>query len=196
MTSAIGEEFSMKRWLSAALTTGCLVLGFATELPAQQLPGFTIFGGPRRENQLGFRLDYGTSGHPRDRYRLRIPADKMSFAVSQFSIDYPDYYEGEFDIDLDPDDDPDDQPVEVRVRIDGRYESVPLQEVVWDEENHLIEIYPIEAVPAGYKVEIVFSNVRNPSFGGMYYFNCRVFSPGDVPLARYLGTWVLSISPG
>lgn len=186
----------MKRWFSAALVASGLFLGLPVETLAQGLPGFTIFGGPRRENQLSFRLDYGTSGHPRDRYRLRIPSDKMTFAVSQFSITYPDYYNGEFDIELDPEDDPDDQPVEVRVRIDGDYESVALEEIIWDEENHVVEIYPSEPVPAGNKVEIVFSNVRNPRFGGMYYFNCNVFSPGDVPLARYLGTWVLDISSG
>jgi len=70
---------------------------------------------------------------------------------------------------------------------------MPLQEVVWDKENRLVEIYPQEPVPAGSKVELVFSNVKNPSFGGTYYFNCHL-SPGDVPLRRYLGTWILSIS--
>ncbi|MGM0455661.1 MAG: DUF2808 domain-containing protein, partial [Cyanobacteriota bacterium] len=63
------------------------------------------------------------------------------------------------------------------------------------QENQVIEIYPIEPIAAGNDVEIVFSNVRNPRFGGMYYFNARVFSPGDLPMARYLGTWVLNISP-
>jgi len=57
---------------------------------------------------------------------------------------------------------------------------MPLQEVKWDKENHLIEIYPQEPVPANSRVELVFSNVKNPNFGGTYYFNC--LSP-DVPLA-------------
>jgi hypothetical protein len=186
----------MKRWLSAAVVAGCMFSAVPLEAVAQGLPGFTLFGGPRRENQLSFRLDYGTSGHPRDRYRLRIPSDKMTFAVSQFSISYPDYYNGEFDVELEEGEDPEDLPVEVRVRINGEYESVPLEEVIWDDENHVIEIYPSEPVPAGNKVELVFSNVRNPRFGGMYYFNCSVFSPGDVPLARYLGTWVIDIRNG
>jgi Protein of unknown function (DUF2808) len=182
------------RILSTLAVTSCL----ATLLPAvswaQGLPGLTIFGGPGRQNSLNYRLDYGTTRHPSDRYRLRVPADKMSFAASQFSIDYPDYYQGEFDVELDPEKDPDDQPVEVRVRQNGKYVSVALSEVIWDQENRVIEIYPAEPVPAGNKVEIVFSNVHNPRNGGMYYFNCRVLSPGDVPLLRYVGTWVLSIS--
>jgi hypothetical protein len=48
-------------------------------------------------------------------------------------------------------------------------------------------------IPAGEQVEIVLSNVRNPPSGGMYYFNARVESPGDVPLMRYIGTWVVGI---
>ncbi|NMG59403.1 DUF2808 domain-containing protein [Geitlerinema sp. P-1104] len=185
----------MKRWLSASLIIGALAVAAPPEVTAQGLPGFTLFGGPRRENQLSFRLDYGRTGHPRDRYRLRIPADKMSFAVNQFSIDYPDYFDGQFDVNLNPDRDPDRQPVQVRVRRNRDYEVIPLEDVIWDEENHVIEIYPLEPVAAGNDIEIVFSNVRNPRFGGMYYFNARVFSPGDLPMARYLGTWVLNISP-
>jgi hypothetical protein len=70
---------------------------------------------------------------------------------------------------------------------------VPLSEVKWDQENHIIQIYLQEPIKAGNKVELVFSNMKNPPFGGMYKFNCQVLSPGDVPLPRYLGTWVLSI---
>jgi Protein of unknown function (DUF2808) len=182
------------RILSALAATGCLAAGLPIVANAQSTSGLTIFGGPGRENNLGFHLDYGTANHPSDRYRLRIPADKMDFAVAQLSIDYPDYYKGEFDVELDPDKDPEDQPIEVRIRENKKYVSVPLDEVVWDRDNRIIEIYPSEPIPAGYRVEIVLSNVENPRTGGMYYFNCKVLSPGDVPLLRYLGTWVLSIS--
>jgi hypothetical protein len=65
--------------------------------------------------------------------------------------------------------------------------------VNWDKENHLIQIYLQEPISAGNKVELVFSNVKNPPYGGIYYFNCRMLAPGDVPLSRYLGTWILSI---
>jgi hypothetical protein len=40
---------------------------------------------------------------------------------------------------------------------------------------------------------LVFSDVKNPPTGGMYYFNCEILSPGDVPLRRYVGTWILNI---
>jgi len=193
----------MKRIVSAALasasiaTVGATVawLGSSANLPAlaQGSSGFVIFGGPGQGNTLDFRLDYGSNGHPRDRYRLRIPSKKMTFAVSQFSIEYPDYYDGEFDAELDEDRRPSRQPVRIRVKSGRSYEDVEIESVVWDQENHLIDIFPKEPIPAGQKVEIVLSNVRNPRFGGMYFFNCRAFSPGDLPLARYLGTWVIAI---
>jgi hypothetical protein len=104
----------------------------------------------------------------------------MKLAVAQFAITYPDYYKGTFDT----------KNIEVRVKD----KSVPLSEVKWDEKGGVIQIFPKDAVPAGQKVELVLSNVQNPSFGGVYYFNCRVLSPGDVPLLRYIGTWIISIN--
>ncbi|MFM6345430.1 MAG: DUF2808 domain-containing protein, partial [Dolichospermum sp.] len=93
---------------------------------------------------------------------------------------YPDYYKGTFDT----------KNIEVRVKD----KSVPLSQVKWDEKGGVIQIFPKDPVPAGQKVELVLSNVQNPSFGGVYYFNCRVLSPGDVPLLRYIGTWIISIN--
>jgi hypothetical protein len=66
----------------------------------------------------------------------------------------------------------------------------------WDKENHVIQIQLEDAIQAGNSIEIVFSNVKNPPFGGMYYFNAQVLTPGDVPLPRYVGTWILSIGGG
>jgi len=168
----------MKRLLSSLAVTAGLLSGLPLVTMAQTNPGFTLFGGPESANQLNYRLDSGSAGMW-DRYRLRIPANKLNLAVAQVSIFYPDYYNGTFD------------PDKVEIRIKG--ESVPLDEVVWDRENHFLEIYPAQPIPAGNKIEVVLSNVRNPRFGGMYYFNANIRTPGDVPLMRYVGTWVLSI---
>ena len=170
---------SMRRSLSALAVTGCLLTGLPTLTSAQGLPGFTLFSGVKSENQLPFRLDFGGQPNSWDRYRLRIPAKRLKLAVAQFTITYPDYYKGNFDTD------------EIEVRIRGK--KVPLQEVKWDKENHLIEIYPQEPVPANSRVELVFSNVKNPNFGGTFYFNCQILTPGDVPLLRYVGTWIMNI---
>jgi Protein of unknown function (DUF2808) len=169
----------LRRLFSVLAITGCLVTGLSAASLAQGLPGLTIFSGIDRENQLGFRLDAFGEPNAIDRYRLRIPADKMSLAVAQFSITYPDTYEGEFD------------PDEIEVRISG--DSVPLDEVEWDQENRVINIFPTQPIPANTRVELVLSGVQNPRNGGTHYFNAMVRSPGDLPLLRYVGTWIISI---
>ncbi|MCU0567636.1 MAG: DUF2808 domain-containing protein [Oculatellaceae cyanobacterium Prado106] len=169
----------MFRLVSGLAVAGCLLTGTATVALAQGLPGLTIFSGVEQDNQLNYRLDFdGEVGRP-DRYRLRIPARKMTLAVNEFTIAYPDSYTGEFN------------PEKIEVRVDG--DEIALDEVTWDEENRVIEIYPQEVVPASTRVEIILSGVQNPRQVGTHYFNALVRSPGDVPMARYLGTWILSI---
>ncbi|MBD2626429.1 DUF2808 domain-containing protein [Trichormus variabilis] len=170
----------MRRVFSALAVTSCLLTSFSATTWAQSLPGLTLFSGVKSENQLPFRLDFGGQTNSWDRYILRLPAKKMKLAVAQFAITYPNYYKGSFD------------PKKVEVRIRGK--KVPLSEVKWDKEGRVLEIFPEEPVPAGSAVELVLSNVQNPAFGGTYYFNCQVLSPGEVPLLRYLGTWIISIS--
>lgn len=168
------------RLMSALAVTSSLLAAFPMITAAQSLPGMTLFSGVRRENQLPYRLDFGGNANSWERFRLRIPARQMNLAAAQFAISYPNYYEGTFDTNR----------VEVRVR--GK--KVPLSEVRWNKEARLLEIFPEEPVAAGQDVELVFSNARTPAFGGMYHFNGQILSPGDVPMLRYIGTWVLSIS--
>ncbi|AFZ58252.1 DUF2808 domain-containing protein [Anabaena cylindrica FACHB-243] len=170
----------MRRVLSALAVTGCLLTSLPAMTWAQSLPGLTLFSGVKRENQLPFRLDFGGQTNAWDRYILRLPAEKMKLAVAQFAITYPKYYKGSFDT------------KKVEVIVKGK--SLPLSEVKWDKEGRVLEIFPVEPVPAGSNVELVLNNVQNPTFGGIYYFNCQVLSPGDVPLLRYLGSWIISIS--
>ncbi|MBD2355559.1 DUF2808 domain-containing protein [Tolypothrix sp. FACHB-123] len=170
----------MKRLLSTLAVASCLLTGFQAVSWAQSLPGLTLFSGVRGENQLPYRLDFGGQADGWDRYILRIPAQKMKLAVAQIAITYPDYYKGTFD------------PNKVEVKIKDK--AVPLSEVKWDKEGRIIQIYPQEPLPSGSKVEVVLSNVKNPSFGGTFYFNCQILSPGDIPMLRYVGTWILSIS--
>lgn len=174
------SKVALRKTLPGLAIAGCLVAGLPAITQAQSNPGLTLWGGIQREDNLNYYLDFGGKPGGWDRYRLRIPQKKMKLAVAQFAIAYPSYYKGEFD------------PKRVEVLVKGK--SVPLQEVNWNKENNLIEIFPVEPVPAGSSVEIQLENVRNPSPGGMYYFNLQVLSPGDVPLLRYLGTWVISIS--
>ena len=172
----------MGRLLSTVVVTSCLLTGFSASSWAQSNPGFTLWGGVARENQLNYYLDFGGRPDGWDRYRLRIPARRLELGVAQIAISYPDYFDGKFD------------PKRVEVRAKGK--KVAISEVKWDKENHVIQIELEEPVQAGNNLEIVFSNVKNPPFGGMYYFNAQVLTPGDVPLPRYVGTWILSIGGG
>lgn len=165
--------------LSVLAVTGGIISSISVPVLAQGLPGLTIFSGVDRENQLSYRLDFFGRPGARDRYRLRIPSEKMEVAVSEFFVNYPDTYEGRFD------------PDSVRLEVDG--DAVELDEVVWDQENRVISIYPTEPVEANTRIEIVLSNVRNPNRVGTHYFNALVISPGDIPLRQYLGTWIVSI---
>lgn len=176
MRSLKWSKFPLVPTLAAAT---CLLTGFAAPLLAQGTPGLTIFSGVERANQLSYYLDFGGRRNHRDRYRLRVPADKMELGVKTFAISYPDYYDGVFDIE------------KIEVRADGR--SFPIDEVVWNKADRVVLIYLVEPIEAGRGVELVFSNVRNPRWGGTYYFEGRASSPGDVPLPRYLGTWIVSI---
>jgi hypothetical protein len=142
------KKLFVRRLFGAVAATSCIITGFSSLSWAQSNPGFTLWGGVARENQLNYFLDFGGRPDQRDRYRLRIPAKKMELGVAQFAISYPDYFKGKFDTDR------------IEVRVKGK--SMPLAEVNWDKENHLIQIYMEEPIPAGNSVELVFSNVQNP----------------------------------
>jgi hypothetical protein len=174
-----------RQLISTLAVSGCLITGFPLVSWAQSNPGLTIFSGvDNREDILDYHLKHGEAGTiQRDRYKLRIPADKMEQGASQFTVSYPDYYNGEFD------------PDEIEVRVQG--ESVPLQEVSWNEEEHRVEIIPkqpIEGGENGKEVELVFSNVENPRTGGTYYFNGQIQALQGSSAPRYVGTWILSLN--
>ncbi|KGF73326.1 hypothetical protein DO97_21180 [Neosynechococcus sphagnicola sy1] len=180
----------MKSLFSVLALSGCLLTGFTVASLAEGLPGVTLFGNVQPENQLPFRLDFGGVPSVWDRYRLRIPSKKVKLAIAQIAISYPDYYQGEFD------------PKAVAVALTSNSSSfggpkilkrLPIQEVNWDKENRMLLIYLKEPIPASSNVEIILSNVLNPSPGGIFNFNCQIQTPGDLPLLRYIGTWILNI---
>jgi hypothetical protein len=169
----------MKRLLSTLAVTSCLLTLYPAT-PWANAEGLVLFSGVKSENQLPYYLDFGGQTNIIDRYRLRIPAQKMKLAVAQFTISYPESYKGSFD------------PKKVEIKVGDK--KVPVSEVRWNKEARVIEIFPQDPVPAGKKVELVLSNVENPSFPGMHYFSCQVLSPGDVPLLRSIGTWIIGIN--
>ncbi|WP_416674041.1 DUF2808 domain-containing protein [Egbenema bharatensis] len=162
---------------SALAIAGGLVSSL--HLPGVAQSGLTIFSGVESGYELGYTMDFFGRPGARDRYRLNIPRDKMEVAASELFISYPDTYQGRFDADS------------IRLEVNGN--AVDLDEVVWDQDNRVISIFPSEPIPANTRVQIVLSNVRNPNRVGTHYFNASIISPGDIPLRRYVGTWILAI---
>jgi len=173
------SKLSWRFFLAGLGLSACLLTVAPITVTAQSNLGLTIFSGVERETLLDYYLDFG--GHPNgiDRYRLRIPGNKLTEGAARFIIKYPDYFKGKFDIDS----------VEVRVED----ESLPIRDVIWDKENYLLEIDLENALTEAKKVEIVLSNVKNPRYGGTFYFNCDVVAAGEIPIRLYVGTWIISI---
>lgn len=178
----------MRRILPLLFCASCLAVGLPAVTSAQTNPGFTFtYGdGPSGKQQLKYVLNYGTPGHKSDRYRLKVGAQKV--AISGITITYPENYSGTID------------PKQIELRSGGSNQFfgrkvgkiVPLSELKVDKETRAITIVPQDIIPAGVSTEVVLNNVRNPSSGGMYYFNCQISSPGDLPIMRYIGTWILA----
>jgi Protein of unknown function (DUF2808) len=166
--------------VSSLALSGCLLTILPTIVRADGNPGLVIFSGvDERKNILDYHLDFGGEPGGWDRYRLYIPGKKLSEGATKFYVTYPDYYQGTFN------------PDSIEVRIDD--EPLPLHAVNWDKESRIIEIELENALTATRDVEIVMSNVKNPTFGGTFYFTCQAMAAGSVPVRLYLGTWILTI---
>lgn len=179
---------AIRRWSSSLVVAGLLCTGVPILALAQTGPGFTLkWDGNNSVKQFGYNLDYGTPGHPQDRYRLKVKSQTL--AIDSISISYPDYFDGEFN--------------EKSIALQetpkgklfgfGKATPIPISSVKLDKDGRLIEIIPETAIPSGKSFEIVLSNVHNPASGGMYNFRCYITSPGDVPLRRLIGEWSMSI---
>ena len=168
-----------KRLAIALALSGSLVMGGQILTLASGNSGLTIFSGVERRDILNYYLDFGGRPRNKDRYKLYIPAKKLTQGARRFYISYPDYYNGTFNTDK----------IEVRVK----KESLPIKEVIWDKESRIIQIDMLEDVEPGTKVDIVMSNVRNPD-SGTYYFRCDVQAAGEVPVRLFAGVWIIDIS--
>ena len=62
-----------------------------------------------------------------------------------------------------------------------------------NENQTAIEVFPDTPIPTGGTYAVVM-NVFNPSRSGMFQFNALAQAPGDVPVAGYLGSWLVDIN--
>ena len=171
------KKSSLLRFFSVLAIAAASTTGIAAVVHAQS--GLTLFSGVDRDHQLNYKLDYDGRLGARDNYHLKLPGQKLEFAVSKLVISYPATYNGTFNTHS------------VEVLAAGK--KIDLDEVTWDQDNRAIEIYPKTPIPAATRLEIVLSHVENPDRLGTHYFNLSVQSPGDLPLTRYIGTWIIGI---
>ena len=153
----------------------CIALGITSTAAsiAQTGSGIILFGNVR-DSALSYNLD-GGKARQLDRYYLDIPAQKTQ--ISQVIITYRDNYDGEID------------PNSIDLRFKDT--NLPLESTSWDKENRRIEIITKEPIPAGRSLKLVMSNVRNPFYSGLYQFDARVMGPAELPILRYIGSWVI-----
>jgi Protein of unknown function (DUF2808) len=155
-------------------------LSCATVLPvAPSKAEFTLFSGVDPKDQLSYSLDFGNRSTT-DRYRLRVSGSKFPLGATQIDIVYPEYYQGRFDTKA------------VEVNVNGK--SIPVVKTNWDKEKRALQVTLNQRLQTKQEIEIVLNNVQNPDNGGIYYFDCQFKSSAEFPLARYAGTWILSIN--
>ncbi|MGY6530760.1 MAG: DUF2808 domain-containing protein [Cyanobacterium sp.] len=168
-----------KRLMTTLAISSTLLLGIPYMVMAQG-QGLVLFSGVERENLLRRNFDFGNRAGNWERYRLTVPGNRISDGVSSLYVTYPDSFTGTFDTNS------------IEVRLNNR--ALPLQEVIWDQESNFIEIVLEEPFMETRDLEIVMSNVRNPRFGGTFYFHGQTMSAGQVPIRLYVGTWIVTVN--
>jgi hypothetical protein len=169
----------LRQLLPCIALASCLVAAWPISVKADSLPGFVLFSGVDRSDQLSYRLDSGDR-NATDRYYLKIPGSKIDrLGAGSIQITYPEYYKGKFD----------DKNIAVLVGD----KAVAVKSVKWDRQKYSLQIDLAENVKTEGEIQLVLSNVKNPDLSGMFYFNCQVKSSAEFPVARYVGTWILSI---
>ncbi|MBP0021515.1 MAG: DUF2808 domain-containing protein [Cyanobacteria bacterium SBLK] len=169
-------RFPSWRLFSSLAALGVLSAGIPAATFAQSNPGLVIFSGVgNRSNILNYHLKDGRRNVRDDRYRLRIPANKVDNGVSRLIVSYPDYYEGRFRLDR------------IEVGYGERYRNkvevayADIQEECYAIENqrgrrdlyHCLNISLETPIEPETPIEIKLSQVRNPWQGGTFYFGAH-----------------------
>lgn len=179
--------------LAATLAAaGTLGLGSSPRALAQSTPSLMEF---RWDNTRDYRkLYYFVTDTARlkraEYYFILRPKDRKS-AIMKLSITIPPH----FDVQIDP----------KRVQLCKMSEGGMLSRTRCVEKipatieiaagGKAIEVFP--DTPVSDKGTIgVYMQVFNPFNIGMYQFNALAQAPGDVPVAGYLGSWLIEVDPG
>ena len=156
---------------------------------AQGTPSLLEF---RWENSKDYKKLYyfQSSTAPRDRaeYFLMLkPKDRKS-AILKLSITVPEYFNAKI------------KPSRVslcRMQLGGMLARSSCKETLpavieVNETQTAIEVFPEAPIPTGGTYAVVMK-IFNPSNSGMFQFNALAQAPGDVPVAGYLGSWLIDI---
>jgi len=179
---------------AAAVAFGGAALAPLTSPPAAQAqgtPGLVEF---RWDNTKDYRklYYYITDTHrlKRSEYYLILRPKDRKTAILKLSITIPSY----FDSKIDP----------KRVKLckmseGGMMSRTRCQETIpatveIAANGSAVEIFPDSPVPDTGTIG-VYMNIFNPFDIGMYQFNALAQAPGDVPIAGYLGSWLIQIDP-
>jgi len=158
---------------------------------AQGTPGLMEF---RWDNTRDYRKLYyfitDTSRLKRSEYYLILKPKDRKTAILKLSVTIP----KSFDVEIKP------NQVKLCKMSEGGMlsrtrclEDIPSTiEIAAD--GSAIEIFPNTPVPDKGTIG-VYINLFNPFNIGMYQFNALAQAPGDVPMAGYLGSWVIQIDP-
>lgn len=191
LASCISSRVS--RYVAAGLMPLGLAIAAGTNaiLPTQLLAqettgGITILGGIEPEYRLAYSIDRNEPYSEDARYYLRVPGNKLPREVVELEITYPAKFE-EMQGEINP------NQIEVRTGTYRGDAALPIEDIVWDQANQRIEIFPVEPIPANTSLVIVLSDVHNPRRYGIHYFNLKLMYQGDV-LRQYVGTWPLEVA--
>jgi len=164
-------------WILA--TFSAAALGLTALPPARAQSGYCLIGCARdRDYILNYRIQERIHDHNADRWHLYIPEQKT--AVRQVQILPEEAFNGAFNTGA----------VEISLRRSGK--TIKLEGTTWDGDERSLTIALAEPVPAGEEIEVVLSQVQNPTFEGLFKFNGRVLGTEPNPIFRYVGTWTIT----
>ena len=177
----------------AAAMTGGIALTGLPEVKAQNsagTPGISF----RWNNNKDFKnLYFFVSNQERDtwsEYKLILKRKDRKAAIIKLDVTVPSYFDSTIN------------PKEVALKycqVGGALKSTRCNETIpatveLANDGKTLEIFPESPVPPNKAIGVVFP-VYNPG-SGMYQFNALAQAPGDVPMAGYLGSWVIEITDG
>ncbi|MGF1457825.1 MAG: DUF2808 domain-containing protein [Leptolyngbyaceae cyanobacterium] len=181
---------SLKKWLHrglmGAFAASSLAIASSSAIAQSTTGGFTIFGGVDSEYRLGYFIDNNERRSPDARYYLQVAGRKVNEEILELQITYPEEFEdqgGYFTK----------ARVELREGSGRGGATIPVDEVVYDEETNTFEIYPIDPIEPNSSFVVVFHEVRNPNRYNNFYFYLDALYQGG-PLRELVGIWPLEVS--